>query len=177
MLKPFTSRAVVAGLALFGLGALALRAADTGQAPGPAAAASATPAAGPSAGAGGRYFEMRTYHAAPGKLDALHARFRDHTISLFKKHGIESVAYWTVAPRRGSGAAIRRPRRGREAPEGHARVHHRLPHRRRPRQAVDRVRARTPAWAKAKTESEKDGPLVEKVEQVFMTPTDYSPLR
>src|SRR4051812_42369693 len=48
-----------------------------------------------------RYFEMRTYHAAPGKLDALHARFRDHTMTLFKKHGIESVAYWTPVDKDG----------------------------------------------------------------------------
>src|SRR5437868_8631585 len=44
-----------------------------------------------------RYFEMRTYTAAPGKLEALHARFRDHTNKLFIKHGIELVGYWTPA--------------------------------------------------------------------------------
>ena len=37
--------------------------------------------------------------------------------------------------------------------------------------------AQDPDWVKAKAESEKDGPLVEKVDQVFMTPTDYSPLK
>ena len=39
-------------------------------------------------------YELRTYTAAPGKLDALNARFRDHTIRLFKKHGIDSLGYW-----------------------------------------------------------------------------------
>ena len=39
-------------------------------------------------------FEMRIYQAAEGKLDKLDARFRDHTIDLFQRHGIESVAYW-----------------------------------------------------------------------------------
>ena len=38
-----------------------------------------------------RYFEMRTYYAAPAKLDALQARFRDHTLSLFEKHGMTNV--------------------------------------------------------------------------------------
>src|SRR5687767_12982798 len=39
-------------------------------------------------------YEMRIYYAAPGKLDDLHARFRDHTLRLFKKHGIRNVGYW-----------------------------------------------------------------------------------
>ena len=42
-----------------------------------------------------RVFEMRTYYAAPGKLDALHGRFRDHTVGLFAKHGMTNVGYWT----------------------------------------------------------------------------------
>ena len=40
-------------------------------------------------------FELREYHAYEGKLDDLLARFRDHTITIFKRHGMESVAYWT----------------------------------------------------------------------------------
>src|SRR5262245_52194502 len=43
---------------------------------------------------GGRAFELRTYTASPGKLDALNARFRDHTIALFKKHGMQVVGFW-----------------------------------------------------------------------------------
>ena len=42
-----------------------------------------------------RVFELRTYHAVPGKLDALHDRFRDHTLPLFDKHGIAVVGFWT----------------------------------------------------------------------------------
>src|SRR5688572_28517893 len=48
----------------------------------------------PSIAKDSRCFEMRTYYAAPGKLEALHARFRDHTNRLFKKHGIQLVGYW-----------------------------------------------------------------------------------
>src|SRR5687767_15087121 len=44
----------------------------------------------------GRLFELRIYTAAPEKLDALHARFRDHALPMFKKHGIQSVGYWTA---------------------------------------------------------------------------------
>jgi NIPSNAP len=39
-------------------------------------------------------YELRTYTTAEGKLDALNARFRDHTVRLFQKHGMESVGYW-----------------------------------------------------------------------------------
>ena len=48
----------------------------------------------PSVAKDSRCFEMRTYYAAPGKLEALNARFRDHTCALFKKHGMENVGYW-----------------------------------------------------------------------------------
>jgi hypothetical protein len=41
-----------------------------------------------------RVYELRTYTAADGKLEALKVRFRDHTIRIFKKHGIESIGYW-----------------------------------------------------------------------------------
>lgn len=46
-------------------------------------------------GDGDTVYELRTYTTNEGKLDDLHARFRDHTIGLFNKHGIESVGYWT----------------------------------------------------------------------------------
>src|ERR1039457_7435282 len=41
-----------------------------------------------------RVYELRTYTCNEGKLEALKARFRDHTIEIFKRHGIESVGYW-----------------------------------------------------------------------------------
>src|SRR3954452_17342525 len=41
-----------------------------------------------------RVYEMRVYYAAPDKLDALHARFRDHTVKLFEKHGLTNVGYF-----------------------------------------------------------------------------------
>jgi hypothetical protein len=40
-------------------------------------------------------FELRIYHTFEGKLDDLLARFRDHTMKLFEKHGIKNIAYWT----------------------------------------------------------------------------------
>lgn len=40
-------------------------------------------------------YELRTYYPAPGKIEVLRARFRDHTLKLFEKHGMVNVAYWT----------------------------------------------------------------------------------
>src|SRR2546423_5063766 len=41
-----------------------------------------------------RCYELRTYYAAPGKLDALNARFRNHTMQIFEKHGMKNIGYW-----------------------------------------------------------------------------------
>ena len=45
----------------------------------------------------GHVYELRTYHCAPGRLDTLKARFRDHTVAIFERHGMHSVGYWTPA--------------------------------------------------------------------------------
>ena len=39
-------------------------------------------------------YELRIYHAAPGKLDALNARFREHSCALLEKHGFTNIGYW-----------------------------------------------------------------------------------
>ena len=45
-----------------------------------------------------RVFEMRTYIASPGNLGGLHARFRDHTVKLFGKHGMTNFGFWELMP-------------------------------------------------------------------------------
>ena len=42
-----------------------------------------------------RVFELRVYTANEGKLEALKARFRDHTTALFNKHHMEVIGYWS----------------------------------------------------------------------------------
>jgi hypothetical protein len=144
----------VAVCALGGVAVLGLRADDQ-------AGADAQPAAEKSSTTG-RYFEQRTYHAAPGKLEALHKRFRDHTLRLFEKHGIENVGYWTPAD-------------GDEA--GNTLVFLLAYPDKEARDASWKAFAQDPDWKKAHAASEADGPLVEKVDQLFMSPTDYSPLK
>jgi hypothetical protein len=112
--------------------------------------------------AGNRVFEIRTYTAAPGKLDALNARFRNHTIKVFDKYGMKSIGYWVPQ----------------DAPLKDNTLIYVLSHESREAAAKSWAAFRAdPDWVKAKAESEKDGPLTTKVEFVFVDPTDYSPLK
>ena len=107
-----------------------------------------------------RCVEMRTYYAAEGKLDALHARFRDHTIKLFEKHGITNLGYFVPVgdnPERKLIFFIAYPSRAERDPRWNAFFN-------------------DPDWQKAYKASEVDGKLVTKAETVYLTATDYSPL-
>jgi hypothetical protein len=109
-----------------------------------------------------RVFELRTYHAAPGKMEALNSRFRDHTGELFKKHGMTIIGFWNPS----------------KAEDADKTLIYLLAF---PSQeAADqswKAFVADPEWKKVKDESEKDGKLVEKIERVFMNPTDYSPMK
>lgn len=109
-----------------------------------------------------RIFELRTYHAAPGKMDALNARFRDHTCELFKKHGMTIIGFWIPS----------------DAKDADKILVYLLAFP--SREAADRswkAFGADPEWKKAKEASEREGPLVEKVDRVFLNPTDYSPMK
>lgn len=105
-----------------------------------------------------RVFEMRTYYAAPGKLDALNARFRDHTCKLFEKHGMTNLGYWMPIENPESKLIYVLAYPSREA-----------------RDASWKAFGADADWNKAKSESEKDGKLVAKVEQLFFTALEFSP--
>jgi hypothetical protein len=108
-----------------------------------------------------RVFELRTYTAGPGKLEALQARFRDHTLALFEKHGMTNVGYWVPAdpPRSGDTLVYLLAHKSREAAA----------------KSWDGFR-NDPAWTAAKEASEVDGRLAVKVVSVYLEPTDFSAL-
>lgn len=106
-----------------------------------------------------RFFEMRTYHANEGKMDALNARFRNHTNAIFQRHGMELVGYWMPVDQKDTLVYIL------AYPSKAA------------REKAWKEFGEDEEWKKARAESEKDGALVKKVESVLMTPTDYSPIR
>ncbi len=109
-----------------------------------------------------RVFEIRTYTTNEGKLDALNARFRDHTTTIFKRHGMENIGYWVPQ----------------DAPLSQNTLIYIIAHESR-EQAKKNWAAfgADPEWVKVRTESEANGKIVSKVESVFVDPTDYSPIK
>jgi hypothetical protein len=108
-----------------------------------------------------RCFEMRTYYAAPGRAEALHKRFREHTMDLFKKHGMTNVAYWVPVDKPDVLVyVLAYPSRA-------------------AREESWKAFGADPAWQAAKKASEDaaGGSLTTKVESVFMEATDYSPVK
>jgi len=120
-----------------------------------------TNSAGGSLGAE-QFYELRIYSAAPGKLDALHARFRDHTVRLFEKHGIRNVAYWTAVDDKHQGrlycVVAYTDRKTRE-------------------RIITSGISKDQEYLKTIADSEKDGKLTTGIESVLMMPTDYSPMK
>lgn len=110
----------------------------------------------------GRVFEIRTYTTNEGKLDALHARFREHTMKLFEKHGMTNIGYWTPedAPLSGNTLIYILEHPSREAAKQNWEAF-----------------GKDAEWQRVKQESEANGAIVKKVESVFVEATDYSPMK
>lgn len=104
-----------------------------------------------------KVYEMRVYYAAEGKLDKLNARFRDHTLKLFEKHGITNIGYFEPIdnPERMLIYFLAYPSRD-------------------AREASWKTFRNDPDWQAAAKASEADGKLVAKVESKFLQATDYS---
>ena len=109
------------------------------------------------------FYELRVYHPHPGKLDALNARFREHTLKLFEKHGMRNVAYWIEQP-------------SDTAPGGKVIYVLAYPSRE-ARDASWQAFVADPDWQAAYKASHANGPLVKKADSKFLNPTDYSPIK
>ncbi len=110
----------------------------------------------------GTVFELRTYTATPGNLDNLHARFRDHTTRIFRKHGMEVVGYWTPT----------------SEDEREDTLVYILEHA--SQEAADaswRAFIEDPEWAEVAAASNANGQILGGIERKFMVATDYSPLQ
>ena len=107
-----------------------------------------------------RVYEMRTYTTHDGRLPALLARFRDHTMRLFEKHGIRNGMYWVPTDEKLSQNTLIYILSYDSAESA--------------KKSWEAFKA-DPEWTKVKTESEKDGPIVKKVDSVYMKATDFSP--
>lgn len=109
-----------------------------------------------------RVFEIRTYTTEAGRLDALHNRFRQHTTKLFERHGMTNIGYWVPQ----------------EGPQAQNTLIYVLayPNREAAKKSWEGFR-NDPEWVQAKTKSEESGKIVSKVESVFVSATDYSPMK
>ncbi len=109
-----------------------------------------------------RIFELRTYHCYPGKLDAITARFRDHTRKLFEKHGMTNIVYWYSV----------------EKDDKQPDLVYMLAHKSEAaaKASFNAFRA-DPLWQEAARKSEENGKIVEKIDLVFLQPLAFSPLK
>jgi hypothetical protein len=113
---------------------------------------------------GSHVFELRTYTTNEGKLDGLDARFREHTLALFTRHGMTNLPYWHPTDA--------------DKGAGHTLIYL-LAHDSREAAAKSwKAFQGDPEWVKVRTESEKDGALlVGPPKSVYLTPTDFSPIK
>ncbi len=109
-----------------------------------------------------RVYELRIYTAAPGKLDAVLARFRDHTCKIFEKHGMENVGYWVPLDLNGGASE---------------KLYYVLSHPSRDAAKANWAAFQAdPEWLAVKTASEANGKIVLKTESIFLTAADFSPV-
>ena len=112
--------------------------------------------------AGGIY-ELRTYTANLGKLDALNARFRNHTTRIFNRHEIGNIGYWTPFDKSESGDTLIYL------------IHHAS---RKQADANWRAFGSDPAWQKVARDSRRDGKLLSrKPERLYLKALDFSPIK
>lgn len=105
-----------------------------------------------------RYFELRVYYCNPGKLDALVARFRDHTVDLFKKHGIDGLGYWIPTKNTDNAFYYLMAYPSKEA-----------------RDASWKDFGNDPVWQEAAKKSEENGKIVARSTIYFLKATDFTP--
>lgn len=109
-----------------------------------------------------RVYELRTYTCNEGKLEALKARFRDHTIEIFNRHHMESIGYWV-------------PQDGEKSKNTLIYI---LAHPSREEATKNwKEFLSDPEWKKVAADSEANGKIVNHVESVFMDPADFSKLK
>lgn len=108
-----------------------------------------------------RVFEWRMYTVLPGRMDAMNARFKDHTNALLTKHGMKLVGFWQP-----------------QGDQSGTKLYYLVAHKsRKDAEASWSAFVKDPDWIKARDASEKDGKIVEKVERVWLDPTEYSMMK
>jgi len=106
-------------------------------------------------------YELRIYEAMPGKLPAVSARFENHALRFFEKHGINVVGFWTTAV----------------GPSSNELTYLLAFENMADREKRWAAFATDPDWLATKRETERDSPIVANIRNQFLVPTNYSPLK
>lgn len=104
-------------------------------------------------------YEYRRYEAMPGRLPDLHRRFREITLGLWERHGIQQVGFWEASV--GTSNELHYLLRWQNMGD---------------REAKWTAFQADPEWQRARAATEANGPIVRRVENAFWAPTDYSNL-
>jgi hypothetical protein len=107
-------------------------------------------------------YELRMYHVNEGKMDALIARFGDHTDAIFRRHNMKSIGFW----------------RPQDAPYSQNLFVYILEHPSREEARKNWAEFQAdPEWKKVKADSETNGVLANHIDSYFMDPTSFSVLK
>lgn len=109
-----------------------------------------------------RVFELRTYTATPGNLDKLLARFRNHTMRIFEKHGMTNIGYWVPTD---------------EAESSNTLVYLLAHESQEAANLSWQAFSQDPEWQKVNEESNADGAILQSVVRKYLSPTDFSSLK
>ena len=106
-------------------------------------------------------YELRVYSCLPGRLPALLKRFETQTLKIWEKHGIKQAGFWTVL-----------------IGDGNNDLHYLLAW----ESMAEREKKWTtfqadPAWIAARSDSERDGPILANVKSMFLQPTAFSAVK
>ena len=108
-----------------------------------------------------RVFELRIYSVLPGRMDAMNARFKNHTNALLTKHHMTLLGFWQP-----------------QGDEAGTKLYYLVAHKNlKEAKANWQAFGEDPAWKEARDASEKDGKIVEKIERVWLDPTEYSNMK
>ncbi len=103
-------------------------------------------------------YEQRVYRTLPGRLPALLARFQNHTLRIWERHGIRQAGFWTTLVGESSSDLT------------YLLTWESLAEREQKWTAF----TTDPEWLAARADSEKDGQIVLNVSNQLLAPTVFS---
>ncbi len=106
-------------------------------------------------------YELRIYTTIPGRMPNLLARFQNHTLRIWEKHGIKQVGFWTTLM----------------GPDSNDLTYMLAWESMADREKRWNAFFADPEWNEAKTASEADGPINAKVASSFLVPTKFSAIQ